>query len=313
MNTNEFIWPEKYRPSTIADCALPANLTKYFQSLVDGGQLQNMLFTGKSGIGKTTVARALCAELGADVLFINASEESGIDTLRTKIRGFASTVSFTEGAKVVILDEADYLNINSTQPALRAFIEEFSSTCRFILTVNHKNRILPALHSRMAVVDFTVPAKEAPKLAAKFMGRVTTILKTEGVTFDEKVVAELVMRYFPDFRRTLNELQRYAQTSGNTIDVGVLAALPSVQMDELIESLSRKDFNAMRGWVANNIDQDQTTLIRTLYDELLPRVTEPAQLVMILHDYSYKAAFVADAELNMVAMMSEIMVGCQLQ
>lgn len=264
-----------------------------------------MLLCGSAGVGKTTVARALCEQLGVDYLIINGSEESGIDVLRTKIKQFASTVSFSGGIKVVILDEADYLNPNSTQPALRGFIEEFANNCRFILTCNYKNRIIPPLHSRCAVVEFKLPKDEKAKIAAQFFNRILNILTNEKIEFDKKVVAKVIEKYFPDYRRVLNELQRYS--NAGVIDEGIFVNLGEANMADLVESLKERDFKKMRSWVVNNLDNDPTSLMRKIYDQILPMVNTVPQMVLILADYQYKSAFVSDQEINLVACLTEIM------
>lgn len=310
---DQFLFVEKYRPQTINDCILPESLKKTLRQFIDSGELPNFLFTGGAGVGKTTVAKALCNEIGADYLFINGSEESGIDVLRTKIKGFASTVSLTESKKVVILDEADYLNSSSTQPALRAFIEEFSNNCRFIFTCNFKNRIIEPLHSRCAVVDFKIDNKEKQAIAAQFFKRVTQILKQENIEFDPKVVAELVTKHFPDYRRILNELQRYS-VSG-VIDVGILANMSDESFKELMTNMKDKNFTEVRKWVAKNSDADSAQLFRSLYDkstDYLEAKSVP-QLVLILADYQHRAAFVSDHELNIMAAMTEIMSSCSFK
>ena len=310
---NEFLWVEKYRPQTIDQCILPDNIKETFKAVVNGGELHNMLLTGTAGLGKTTVAKALCNELDLDYLLINGSEESGIDTLRNKIKQFASSVSLQGGYKVVILDEADYLNPQSTQPALRGFIEEFSANCRFILTCNFKNRIIDPLHSRCSVIEFNISKKESVKLCGSFLQRCKNILSEEGVAYDEKILAELIMKYMPDWRRVLNELQRYG-TSGN-IDSGILVSLSDVSINELMNALKLKDFKKMRQWVSNNIDSDPAQLFRKLYDNMNDYVSPQSipQLVLILADYQYKNSFVADHELNMVACCTEIMAGVQFK
>ena len=307
----QFLWCEKYRPLKLDDCILPADQKRVFQEFIDKGEIQNMLLCGGAGMGKTTVARALCEELGADYLVINGSEESGIDVLRTKIKQFASTVSFTGKTKVIILDEADYLNPNSTQPALRGFIEEFSTNCRFIFTCNYKNRIIPPLHSRCAVIEFKLAKEDKPKIAGRFMKRVQFILQTEGIEYDEKVIAALLMKYFPDYRRVINELQRYSVTG--SIDEGILAKVGEVNTSELLSSLKEKDWKKMRQWVVNNIDNDPAGLYRKLYDDLTEKVTQVPQLVLILADYGYKSSFVADQEINLVACLTEIMATVELK
>jgi DNA polymerase III delta prime subunit len=270
-----------------------------------------MLLSGTAGTGKTTVARALCEELDSDYIVINGSEESGIDVLRTKIKQFASTVSFTGNTKVVILDEADYLNPNSTQPALRGFIEEFSNNCRFIFTCNFKNRIIQPLHSRCSSIDFKIPKEEKPKIAAGFFKRVLDILTQENIPYNEKVIAKVVEKYFPDYRRTLNELQRYSH-SGN-IDEGILTNLVEVNTNELVDSLKEKDWKRMRMWVVNNLDNDPQTLFRMIFDTIVPLTNQVPQLVLTIADYQYKAAFVSDQEINLVACLTEIMAGVSIE
>lgn len=304
---NQYLWVEKYRPQTIDDCVLPQSLKNTFKEFIASGELPNFLFCGGAGVGKTTVAKALCNEVGAEYLFINGSEESGIDVLRHKIKNFASSVSLTDAKKVVILDEADYLNANSTQPALRGFIEEFSNNCRFILTCNFKNRIIEPLHSRCSVVEFKVDNKEKPKIAASFYRRVIDILSFENVQADGKVVAELITKHFPDNRRILNELQRYS-VSGK-IDAGLLVNLGEESYADLVKNLKAKNFTDVRKWVGQNSDADTTEVFRQLYDksvDILEQGSIP-QLVLILADYQYKAAFVADKEINMMAALTEIM------
>ena len=305
MVNDQFLWVEKYRPSTIAECILPQEIKSTFQKFVDVGEIPNMLLTGDAGVGKTSVARALCEQLNADYIIINGSEESGIDVLRTKIKGFASIVSLSGKQKVVILDEADYLNPNSTQPALRGFIEEFSSSCRFIFTCNFKNKIIKPLHSRTMVVDFKISNQDKPKLASQFFSRVCNILDNEGITYDKEVLVPLVSRYFPDFRRTLNELQRYAVHK--EINVGILSQFQSVEIKELVSALKEKDFKKMRQWVANNMDTDPQTIFRKLYDSISDLVKTTPQFILLLADYQYKSAFVADQEINLVACLTEIM------
>lgn len=308
-----FLWVEKYRPQTIDDCVLPESLKTTFKQYIAQGELPHFLFCGTAGVGKTTVAKALCNEIGAEYLMINSSEESGIDTLRNKIKGFASTISLTDAKKVVILDEADYLNPNSTQPALRAFIEEFSSNCRFIFTCNFKNKLLDAIHSRCAVIEFKIDKKEQQEIAATFFKRTTQILTQEGIEFDSKVVAELVMKHFPDYRRILNELQRYS-VSGK-IDSGILVNLSDQTYKELFKALKDKNYTETRKWVAKSSDGDSTALFRTLYDQsnnMLEAGSIP-QLVLILADYQYKAAFVADHELNIMAALTEVMSQCKFK
>jgi len=310
---NEFLWCEKYRPKTISDCILPPRIKSTFESIVKGGELHNMLLTGTAGLGKTTVAKALCNELGLDYLLINGSEESGIDTLRNKIKQFASSVSLQGGYKVVILDEADYLNPQSTQPALRGFIEEFSSNCRFILTCNFKNRIIEPLHSRCSVIEFNLAKKDMPPLLAAFMKRTSMILESESVSYEKQVIAELIVKHSPDWRRVINELQRYS-VSG-VIDSGILVSLSEVSLKDLMVSLKDKNFKKMRQWVVDNIDSEPASIFRKVYDNMGEYV-EPRsipQVVLILADYQYKNSFVADHELNIVACMTELMANVEFK
>ena len=305
----DFLWVEKYRPKTIEDCVLPADIKKTFFDIKD--EIPNMILTGTAGTGKTTIAKALCEMHNCDYILINGSEESGIDVLRTKIKNFASTVSLGGGNKVVILDEADYLNPQSTQPALRGFIEEFHKNCRFIFTCNYKNRLIAPLHSRCTVIDFKIPPKERPRLASVFLARLMLILDDEGVEYNNEVLQELVMKYFPDFRRTINELQRYA-VSGK-IDVGILSNIAEESLQELLGHIKTKRFTDMRKWVATNIDNDPVKLFRKIYDALYD-VLEPQsipQAVIIIADYSYKSAFVVDQEVNIVACLTELMMECR--
>ena len=305
IRDDQFLWVEKYRPRRLQDCILPESLRVPFEQQLAKGEIQNMLLCGSAGTGKTTIARALCEELGADYIIINGSEESGIDVLRTKIKQFASTVSFGGGTKVVILDEADYLNPNSTQPALRAFIEEFSANCRFIFTCNFKNRIIAPLHSRCAVFEFRIANDEKPKIASKFFNRVKFILQNENIEADLKVVARVVEKHFPDYRRTLNELQKYSVAG--VIDSGILNNLSDANFTELVKSLQEKDWKAMRRWVVENSDTEPSTIFRKIYDGLTDRVSTVPQLVMLLADYQYKSAFVVDQEINLVACLTEVM------
>ena len=305
--STEFLWVEKYRPKIVSETILPESLKLTFQKIVDGGELPNMLFTGTAGLGKTTVARALCNELGCDFILINGSEEGNIDTLRTKIKQFASSVSLQGGYKVVILDEADYLNPQSTQPALRGFIEEFSNNCRFILTCNFKNRIIEPLHSRCGVYEFNTSKKSMIELCESFMARCKTILDNEKIEYDDKPLAELIIKFAPDWRRVLNELQRYS--INGRIDSGIVANLQDKNFDDLFSHLKNKNFKSMRSWVVNNIDTDASAIFRAIYDRMSDKVTPQSipQLVLLLADYQYKNAFVADHELNVVACLTEVM------
>jgi DNA polymerase III delta prime subunit len=309
----EYLWVEKYRPQKIDDCVLPKALKETFKQFIASGELPNFLFCGTAGVGKTTVAKALCNEIGAEYLLINGSEESGIDVLRTKIKSFASTVSLTDSKKVIILDEADYLNPNSTQPALRAFIEEFSNNCRFIFTCNYKNRIIEPLHSRCSVVEFKIENNEKQEIAGSFFKRTSSILKGENIEFDQKVVAELITKHFPDWRRVLNELQRYS-ISGK-IDAGILLNITEESFKDLVKNLKDKNFTEVRKWVAKNSDSDSINIFRQLYDTatINMEVASIPQLVLILADYQYKAAFVADHELNLMAALTEVMAQCKFK
>ena len=306
----DFLWVEKYRPRTIADTILPEDLKATFQKFVDEGSVPNMLLTGRAGVGKTTVARALLDQLGADYIVINSSMHGNIDTLRTDILNFASTVSFSGGRKYVILDEADYLNPNSTQPALRNFMEQYSKNCGFILTCNFKNKLIEPLWSRTSVIDFTIPKQEKSKLAVKFYRRVVDILTTEKVEFDPKAVAGVIEKHFPDWRRVLNELQRYAATG--KIDTGILVNFQDETFKTLVGYLRNKEFTNVRKWVGENSDLDTPTFFRKFYDaaHTLMDSSSVAQLVLILAKYQYQAAFVADHEINLTACLTEIMVEC---
>ena len=304
------LWTEKYRPKTIEDCILPERLKLPFQEYVNQRNIPNLLLAGGAGVGKTTVAKALCNEVGCDYIVINGSDESGIDTFRTKIKNYASSMSLTGGRKVIIIDEADYLNPNSTQPALRNAIEEFASNCSFIFTCNYKNRIIEPLHSRCAVIEFSLKNGEKAKMASAFFKRIQSVLQSESVDYDDKVIAELIKKHFPDFRRIINELQRYSQFG--KIDTGVLAQIGDISIAEIVKFIRDKDFGSIRKWVATN-DVDSNTLYRKLYESMYD-VMKPQsipQAVLILADYQYKAAFVADQEINTVACLTEIMVNCE--
>ena len=310
----QFLWVEKYRPQKIDDCILPESLKKTFKDYIAQGELPHFLLCGTAGVGKTTVAKALCNEIGAEYVILNGSDTGGhIDTLRTTIKGFATSVSLTDAKKVIILDEADYLQANSTQPALRNYMEEFSANCRFIFTANYKNRIIEPIHSRCAVIEFKIDSKEKQEIAAAFFKRATAILKQEGVEFDPKVVAELVTKHFPDYRRILNELQRYS-VSGK-IDSGILVNMSQESFKGLIKLMKDKDFTEVRKWVAKNSDADTTALFRELYDNATANMDGNSipQMILILADYQYKAAFVADHELNIMAALTEIMAQCKFK
>ena len=314
MNS-DFIWVEKYRPKTIEDCILPESTKKTFQDFLNKGEIPNMLLAGPPGIGKTTVAKALCSELGVDVYVINGSDEGRfLDTVRNNAKNFASTVSLSSDAKhkVVIIDEADNTG-NDVQLLLRAFIEEFAGNCRFIFTCNYKNKIIEPLHSRCAVVDFSIKGKEKTQLAGSFFKRLQNILDEERVQYDPKVLAELINKHFPDWRRVLNECQRYSV--GGKIDSGILASFSDIAVNELVKNLKEKNFSEVRKWVVSNLDNDTTVLLRRIYDSLYESLVPgsiPAA-VLVLAKYQYQGAFVADQEINMLACLTEIMVECEFK
>ena len=313
---SDYLWVEKYRPRKIEDCILSQDIKETFSQFLSQKEIPNLLLSGTAGTGKTTVARALCEELGADYIIINGSDEGRqIDTLRHKIKNFASTVSLTEQSnhKVVIIDEADYMNADSVQPALRNFIETFYNNCRFIFTCNYKNKIIPALHSRCTVIDFTIKNGQKVKTAKLFMERMFLLLKSEHIEFDKKVLAELIQKYYPDFRRTINELQRYSVRG--KIDSGILFSLSEANNKELVQTLKGKKFNDMRKWVVNNIDKEPASLFRGIYDILYEALDSKSvpQAILIIAGYQYKAAFVADQEINMVACLTEIMASCKFK
>ena len=312
---NDFLWVEKYRPEKVDDCILPVESKKMFKGFLEQGQIPNLLLSGPAGIGKTTIAKALCRELGADFYVINGSDEGRfLDTVRNKAKTFASTVSLTSsaGTKIIIVDEAD----NTTpdvQLLLRASIEEFQKNCRFIFTCNYKNKIIEPLHSRCSVVDFHIKGREKAELASAFLKRINTILETEGVEFELKVVAEVIQKHFPDFRRTLNELQRYA--SKGRIDTGILAQVSDVKISNLIGYLRNREFTNMKKWVTSNIDNEPQVIMRKIYDNLytylLPKSIPEA--VLVIGEYQYKASFVMDQEINLVAFLTELMMRCEFK
>ena len=303
----KFLWVEKYRPTTVDECILPSNLKQTFKQFVKDKKIPNLILSGGAGVGKTTVANAMINEIGATSMMINGSEESGIDVLRTKIKNFASTSSLEGGRKYLILDESDYLNPQSTQPALRGFMEEFHKNCGFILTCNYKNRLIEPLHSRCGSIDFKITKQEKPKLANAFFKRVKNILEQESIKYDDKVVAELINKYFPDWRRTLNEMQKYS--ASGQIDSGILVNLSEVSINELMDALKKKEFTTVRKWIVNNLDNDPNRMYRLVYDSLydyLDGSTIP-HAVLLIGKYSYQSAFVADQEINMLACMTELM------
>lgn len=308
MVRDEFLWVEKYRPKTIDDCVLPDDLKQTFKQFITGGEIPNLLLTGGPGVGKTTVARAMLEQIGCDYIVINGSMNGNIDTLRTEIQQFASSISFSGGRKYVILDEADYLNANSTQPALRNFMEEYSKNCGFILTCNFKNRIIEPLHSRCSVVEFKISKSDLPKLAAQFFKRTISILDREGVSYDKVVVAELVNKHLPDWRRVLNELQRYSATG--KIDSGIFINLTDDNFKSLISYLKAKNFAEMRKWVAENSDSDSASIFRKFYDQAYQHVKPSSipELVILISKYQYQAAFVTDHEINLTAFLTECMI-----
>ena len=308
-----FLWVEKYRPITVGSCVLPSELKETFGEYVKNKSIPNLVLSGGPGVGKTTVAKAMIEQIGATYIMINGSEESGIDVLRTKIKNFASTVSLSGGRKYIILDEADYLNAQSTQPALRGFMEEFHKNCGFILTCNYKNRLIEPLHSRCSVIDFVIPNKEKPILAKEFFGRVTDILKKENIKYDKRVVVELATKYFPDWRRILNELQRYS--ASGQIDAGLLVNISEVNIHDLMVSLKKKEFTNVRKWIVQNLDNDPIRIYRLIYDSLYDFVDDSTipHAVVFIGDYSYKSAFVADQEINLLACLTEMMAQCKFK
>lgn len=306
---DEFIWSEKYRPRTVEETILPKQLKRTFQNFVQQGDIPNLLLVGPPGCGKTTVAQAMLHELGADYIMIDGSRDGGINTLRTDIQNFASTVSFSGGRKFVILDEADYTNPQSTQPALRGFMQQYSKNCGFIFTGNFLNKIIEPLWSRTSVIEFVIPKEERMALAGELFKRVQTILEQEGVEYDKGAVGALVKKHFPDFRRIINELQRYSADGAGTIDAGILVD-HKTPMQELITTLPSKDFKTARGWIAQNSDIPAATFYRSLYDMLPEKITSEtsrAEMIMILAEYQYKEAFVADSEINRAAAVAELM------
>jgi DNA polymerase III delta prime subunit len=306
------LWVEKYRPKTIEDCVLPDRLKSVFQEFVNKGGIPHLILAGTAGTGKTTVARALCEQLGMDYLFLNGSDENGIDTFRMKIKGYASSMSLTGDKKAIIIDEADYLNPNSVQPALRGAMEEFEDNCRFIFTCNYKNRIIEPLHSRSTVIDYKLKAEEKPKMARDFMRRIEDMLKSEGVAYNGKAVGQFIMKHFPDFRKTINELQTYVVAHGE-VNEGILSISADVSLTDLVRALKDRNFRDMRQWVAQHGNDDPSRLYRKIYDSLYEILKKEAipPAVIILAKYQYQAAFVADQELNLTACLTELMAECE--
>jgi DNA polymerase III delta prime subunit len=309
----QMLWCEKYRPEKISDCVLPESIKSTFQQFANQGKIPNLLIAGSAGVGKTTIAKALCKEVGCDYIVINGSDENGIDVLRGKIKNYASSVSLSGGRKVIIIDEADYLNANSLQPALRNAIEEFSINCSFIFTCNYKNRIIEPLHSRCSVVDVKIVKEDKQKLMAQFFKRVCFILEQENIEFNKEVVAQVVAKYYPDNRRVLNELQRYSM--GGVIDAGLLAQVSDVNITPLIKGLKEKSFGDVRKWVVDNLDNDSQTIYRKLYDNMydILKSNSIPQLVLLIGKYQYQTAFVVDHEINLMAFFTECMVDLEFK
>lgn len=314
MESNQMLWVEKYRPHKIEDCILPETIKSTFQEYVNRKEIPNLLLTGSAGVGKTTIAKALCEEVGCDYIVINGSDDNGVDYIRIKVKNYASSMSLSGGRKVIIIDEADYLT-HHAQAALRGSIEEFAVNCSFIFTCNFKHKIMDALHSRCSVVEFKLQNGQKAKMATQFFKRVEWLLAEEGVTYDKQVVAAVITKHFPDNRRVLNELQRYSSNESKTIDKGILAAVSDINITELVKALKVKDFGTARKWVTNNVDSDSATILRKIYDNmydfLKPESIPPA--VLVLAKYQYQAAFVADQEINLVACLTEFMIECEFK
>ena len=311
---NDFLWVEEFRPNRVANCVLPSQIKEVFQGFVDDGRIPNLLLSGPPGVGKTTIAKAMCDEIGVDHLIINGSNEGrNIDTVRTTLTQYCSSVSMQGGRKVVIVDEADYMNAESVQPALRGFIEKYSSNVSFIFTCNFRNRIIDPIHSRCSVIEFVIPKSDRPQLASECLSRVKSILGEKFIGYDEKVLVELIMKHFPDMRRVLNELQRYS--AGGVIDAGILAQIGEINLNELMRALKEKHFSEVRRWVTENIDNDPVRIFRKIYDGVGGHLKDASvpQAVLILAEYQYKSAFVADQEINLVACLTEMMVDCEFK
>ena len=310
---DEYLWVEKYRPTTLSEVILPSDLHQSLTEMVSKGEAQNLLMSGPAGCGKTTVAKAICGDLDTDFMMVNCSEEGNIDTLRTKIRNFASSVSLSGSKKIVILDEFDYSNAQSTQPALRGFIEEFSHNCRFILTCNFKNKIIAPIHSRCTCIHFSFSKRQLAEMCAMFMKRTAAILHAEGIKYDKDVLAKLIIKHAPDFRRLLNELQRYSVAG--SIDVGILSEVGDYNTKTLMKHMKSKDFKEMRKWVVDNIDNDSDRIFRSIYEEMsetLQPQSVPAA-ILIIAEYQYKSAFVADPEINLTACLVQMMMECSFK
>jgi replication factor C small subunit len=309
--SNDFLWVEKYRPTKISECILEESSSKIFDGFIKNKEIPHLMLAGSAGIGKTTIAKILCNEIGADFVMINASADRGIDTIRNKVTQFASSKSFSSSVKVIILDEADSLTPEA-QKAIRGVFEEFYRNCRFILTCNYKNKLIEAIHSRCSVIDFSITPSNKPSLALKLLDRIEHILTSESVKYDKEVLIQLIMKFFPDFRRLINELQRYS--SAGEINSGILSS-NSIQIDELIKFLSKKEFTNVRKWVVDNIDNESDAIFRLIYDSLYDHL-KPASIpeaVIIIADYQYKSAFVADSEINTLAALTEIMLRCEFK
>ncbi len=309
----EGLWVEKYRPKDVISCILPKELKSMFTDFVSNNDIPNLILSGQPGVGKTTIAKAMLEEMGSTYMMINGSDESGIDVLRTKIKNFASTVSLEGGRKFLIIDEADYLNPQSTQPALRGVIEEFHNNCGFILTCNYKNRIIPALHSRCKPIEFIIPKKQKPQLAKEFNDRLISILEAEGITFEQKAIAEVINKHFPDWRRIIQEVQAYSHSG--SVDAGILVDLERKNIKELLPLLKRKELNNVRRWIVDNMDNDPDRLFRNIYDIMFDscELNSIPNLVVLLGEYQYKSAIVADQEINMFAFLTEIMVQVKIK